>query len=885
MLLAGCGPAQTSIQAIDALQAQGKSDQALQRANNALKQAQAGSPVYWDLALRKAQILEKLARPEDALAWLQSVPPKGRAAPAQATLLIREQAAIESDLGHFRDSDSHLLEALALARESGQRRMTATLEVRRAKVLIKLDRQQEAAQSLSDAEQYGREKHDRTLEPYIQHYRGLISLSTNQFEDAIPPLERSLQGFRRAQQPALAANVIISLAWCYYRLGRFDKALALYQEALGMAAPEDRHLCLGHLGNMFFEERQYAKAASYYQQAAGLAKGRKQYYYFQWLTNLATALIEQGKWNEAERFNNEALRVDTSLEGSLGRRQALVNEGRIETSQKNYTAAESVLRQCANSREGDQSATLDAYSALAQLYVQMRRPDAARQQFEAALSAADQNRATLKEDEDKLAYVASLINLHREYVDFLMDRGETAAAFQAAESSRARLLRERMNVPGAEREAHSIGEYEAAARAGDTIFLAYWIGPQKSYLWEITGTSFASFPLPAGPEISSLVDKYQTALEKQSQRRRTSGEELFDLLLGRNKGVLKRGSRYVIVPDGPLYGLNFETLPLPGSPAHFWIEDATVSIAPSLGLLLARHAEARPSRSLLLVGDATEWNEQFPKLIYARREIEGIEHGFPAARQKVLLGAAATPAGYEQANPAQYSYIHFAAHATANRNSPLDSSIVLSQDGSSGKLSVKQILGSRVHAALVTISACHSAGARTYGGEGLVGFAWAFLQSGARGVVAGLWDVSDYSSPPLMEALYAGLSASKPPADALRAAKLHLIAGGKYADPYYWGAFQLYVGELYRRAPSKPPVLRTSRACGGAGLSVVASGGRLTRRCEWLNPDYRRNPLRSDIRRLPNSPKRALARDLIKRNCVLVSFISRQIRSADCSCR
>ena len=57
------------------------------------------------------------------------------------------------------------------------------------------------------------------------------------------------------------------------------------------------------------------------------------------------------------------------------------------------------------------------------------------------------------------------------------------------------------------------------------------------------------------------------------------------------------------------------------------------------------------------------------------------------------------------------------------------------------------MLGIRLNAALVTISACRSAGARTYAGEGLVGLTWAFLEAGAQNVIAGLWDVSDRSPP------------------------------------------------------------------------------------------------------------------------------------------
>jgi CHAT domain-containing protein len=302
--------------------------------------------------------------------------------------------------------------------------------------------------------------------------------------------------------------------------------------------------------------------------------------------------------------------------------------------------------------------------------------------------------------------------------------------------------------------------------------------------------------MPREREISGLVEQYQSSFENGGTPQTDAGAKLFQCLLGHVPGVLKPGGKYVIVPDGPLYALNFETLPLPGDHPHFWIEDATVAVAPSLDLLLARRVAPRRDRSLLLIGDAVEWNSEFPKLLYARKEMEGVERQFPETQRKVLAGTAATPIAYQRSRPAQYAYIHFAAHATANKNSPFDSAIILSKSDTGGKLSVKEVLNTPVSAELVTISACHSAGARTYWGEGLVGFAWAFLQSGARDVIAGLWDVSDYSSPRLMQDLYSGLVASLGAADALRAAKLNLIRGGKYANPYYWGAFQLYEGAL-----------------------------------------------------------------------------------------
>jgi CHAT domain-containing protein len=96
-------------------------------------------------------------------------------------------------------------------------------------------------------------------------------------------------------------------------------------------------------------------------------------------------------------------------------------------------------------------------------------------------------------------------------------------------------------------------------------------------------------------------------------------------------------------------------------------------------------------------------------------------------------------------------------------------------------------------ASLVTLSSCRSAGARAYSGEGLVGLTWAFLQAGARNVIAGLWDVDDASTSRLMSRMYSDLTGGVPPEDALRTAQLSLLHSAyPNKKPYYWGPFQLY---------------------------------------------------------------------------------------------
>ena len=162
--------------------------------------------------------------------------------------------------------------------------------------------------------------------------------------------------------------------------------------------------------------------------------------------------------------------------------------------------------------------------------------------------------------------------------------------------------------------------------------------------------------------------------------------------------------------------------------------------------------------------------------------------------QQAYLGAQASPAVYSQSGPQRFSLIHFAAHAEANAQRPLESAVILSH----GKLYARDVVGIPIHAELVTISACSSAGTRAYAGEGLVGFAWAFLRAGARAVAAGLWDVSDSSTERLMNEFYRRMAAGADPVSAMRQAKLALLSSDRFARPYYWAPFQIYVASLGR---------------------------------------------------------------------------------------
>jgi len=303
--------------------------------------------------------------------------------------------------------------------------------------------------------------------------------------------------------------------------------------------------------------------------------------------------------------------------------------------------------------------------------------------------------------------------------------------------------------------------------------------------------------LPPAAGIEAQVREYEDAIEHRLadplRTRVPAGERLYQMLIAPVRPWIPAGSQIILATDGVLHGLNLEALPqsegYPLGPPRYWIEDVTIAIAPSLGLLAERPSNAPPPRRLLLLGDPVAVDPAYPPLSHAATEIESVTHRFGGPSQRVLAREAATPEAYRAAGPAQFSAIHFTAHALANRESPLDSAVLLS----GGKLYAREVMDIPLTADLVTVSACRGVGLRTYSGEGLVGFAWAFLRAGARHVIAGLWDVNDQSTAALMDVLYRDLAAGKPPATALRAAKLALIESpGNLRKPYYWAPFQLY---------------------------------------------------------------------------------------------
>src|SRR5262249_17453733 len=141
-----------------------------------------------------------------------------------------------------------------------------------------------------------------------------------------------------------------------------------------------------------------------------------------------------------------------------------VNEALIAAGRGQFAEAEKLYRALLAEPSDDPTPTLQAQSGLAELLVKMNQPDRADAQFRAAIALVERTRSDLTRDEYKLSYLSSLILFYQRYVDFLVSRGKTEAALEVAESSRARLLDEKLHSASSKSHAVKASELRQLAR-------------------------------------------------------------------------------------------------------------------------------------------------------------------------------------------------------------------------------------------------------------------------------------------------------------------------------------------------------------------------------------------------------------------------------------
>ena len=762
----------------------------------------------WRFRILKARILASQSDPENALAVLHNDFPASLASTdifVQKLILEGVAYRMKQD---FNSSRKSFVAAEVRAASSFQKLLPKVL-IERAALEVDQRNYSVADETYHRALSLARLQSNRDQEAAALVNLARLAISQERFDAAIDQNQEALRLSRSMGKLTYVATALGNTGWSYFELGDFENAADFYKqgaEASGKSGLSgySAYWFTG-VANSYLALREYALAEQLalktLQDARHLKNAQTT---TQCLNTLSDLMLRTERPSEAKRYNQEALGIEDSGGDTFGVPDSLLFAGQIAAIERRFDDADQFFHRLLS--EPGLSAPLrwQAQAGLAEVRDAQGNFVGAEQLYLQAIESIENARHSINHDELRLSFLSSGIEVYGAYIDFLVRHGRSADGLRQAELSRARTLAEGLSsdVKSTSRTTASEPPQQLARRLSATL-LFYWLGDKHSYLWAITLSGTTSFTLPPASEIDPLVKAYGKAIVNSHDvlvtEDRQVGEKLFATLIAPAQKLIPANSRVILLPDGSLNGLNFETLIAPQPKPHFWIEDVTLTTANSLTLLGASaNRPATKEKKLLLVGNPKQANPAFPPLSQAPVEISKIQPYFPDSRRTVLEGDRATPAAYLGSNPERFSYVHFVTHGTASRTRPLESAVILSAEpgGDSYKLYARDILTRQLQADLVTISACYGSGSRTYSGEGLVGLSWAFLRAGAHNVIGALWEVADApSTPQLMDALYKELSQGKDPATALRDAKLTLLhSNNVFAKPFYWAPFQLYAG-------------------------------------------------------------------------------------------
>jgi CHAT domain-containing protein len=318
----------------------------------------------------------------------------------------------------------------------------------------------------------------------------------------------------------------------------------------------------------------------------------------------------------------------------------------------------------------------------------------------------------------------------------------------------------------------------------DQQIVEFFIGSERSWAWILSRNSLTMVPLPSAQVVRPLVDRTRKALT-QPATRRTAGDavhELSQTIIAPLAAHLT-GKRLLIVADGPLLYVPFQQL----------LESAEMAavdhaMLPSLSVLLMPPPSPRPKsvRAALFSQSQAPGDSALPAV---ELEVAAIESALGRNQVTLIRGAALNRTAFKSFAFAGYDVVHIASHA---ENDDTDASLsrLLIGHSADDVLLAADINQLRIPVRLVVLSGCETALGTDLPGNGVGGFAQAFMVAGAETVIASLWNIPDAAAAELMKHFYAALTATPAnPQRALAIAQAALRRGSQWRHPFYWSGF------------------------------------------------------------------------------------------------
>jgi len=691
---------------------------------------------------------------------------------------------------------------------------------------------------------------------------GLAYMNSGKYAEAARDLEMALSLNGQTGSAKRAMPILNNLGGVYYYQSKYSESFGAYDAAMRLLEKSSaepwarywRQITLLNLGALYQRLGNYQRALAVNKELEQSLEGLTQRDLGHLYANLGVLYRRLGDPQKAldeYRKAQHSYALEHDLDGELG---VLKNTGivlaldlnHLEDALRTFISARAMAEQAKDRREA-----MQAFLYGAETLYRMERVGEAKRQFEVALSEAVElgtveeqwkalyalGRIAERQGDPALAeakyrdaiakiesmrskiqlsplrsdFFADKRDVYDGVIKLLLKRGDTAAAFEYMERSRARVFQDTIH-----NENSSIGSMNlhAIQRRLDpsTALVEFWVGRDAiAAVWITSGSASIAQRQISPSQLEDLI-RLVSGLPESLQENWQVGSERMNAFLpqGLAQAWDDRYAHILIVPDNFLSLFPFE---LASTPSGLLLEKHDVTYLPSAALLTRGAAPELQRfqfpwrRELTAFGDPPVFsgsgdllagaNEQrLGDLSGSAEEIQEIAR-MSAGRTEVFLGPADRKQNFLDAIQRNPFLVHVSTHAVADMDNPERSRLLFSseQTGQSNSyLFLKELYDLDLSSvSLATLSACDTEKGRLVPAEGVQAFSRALLTAGSRSTLTTLWRVPDQPTADFMKQFYFFLLRQhKAKAEALRLAKLEFLhSRSALSHPRYWAAFVL----------------------------------------------------------------------------------------------
>jgi CHAT domain-containing protein len=327
--------------------------------------------------------------------------------------------------------------------------------------------------------------------------------------------------------------------------------------------------------------------------------------------------------------------------------------------------------------------------------------------------------------------------------------------------------------------------------------ISFYTTEEAIHVFAVTQTSFAYTRIDSASMLQERVREWLKLLKSTENGRKFAGERtgnfLYDHLVKPIQEIVPGSDEWIIIPDGILYFLPFESLPAEKS-LKTLLETTTISYQFSSRFIINKDMPGK---------DRDESYKVLSFAPFVRKGINDDQHGsvlmsvLPASGEEIAdvkgihyVGSEATKQNFLQ-NINKYPVVHLATHAVSDINNTAASFIAFYPEKKSRAedyLFLEELYGLNMdNTKLVIISACETGGGELVNNEGVISLARAFIYAGCSSTVNSLWKADDKSTSAILKQFHIYLEKGFTKSKALQQAKLDYIRSNTlYKSPAYW---------------------------------------------------------------------------------------------------